>query len=153
MRRQEIRAWLRSMPDDQRRSYVAANLEHFDPETALAILSANRALAAQHGDAIKEVIELARAADIASFAVEAVRTEIARDVGVVDPIEFDRLAQPFEKGVDQPRLKKFMERDGNGGQVEVVRKLQWNEDRSTGGSWTRATAEEIAAATYIESAS
>jgi hypothetical protein len=169
MRRAEMRAFLRSMPDDQRRSYVAANLEHLDPEMALAIVSAppelsgvlgsdravlvDRALAAQHGDAIKEVIELERAADIASFAVEAVRTEIARDVGVVDPVEFDRLAQPFEKGGDQPRLKKFVERDGNGDQVEVVRKLRWNEDRSTGGSWTRATAEEIAAATYIESAS
>jgi hypothetical protein len=160
MRRQEIRTWLRSMPDDQRSSYVAANLEHFDPETALAIVSAppelsgvlgsdravliDRALQAQHGDAIAQVVQLERATDVAEHAVEKIREQIARDVGIADPSEFDKLAAPFEQAASQPRLKKFRE---NGG--EVVRKLKWNSDHS-GGSWTMATPEEIASATYIE---
>jgi hypothetical protein len=58
--------------------------------------------------------------------------------------EFDKLAAPFEQAASQPRLKKFRE---NGG--EVVRKLKWNSDHR-GGSWTMATPEEIASATYIE---
>jgi hypothetical protein len=101
MRRQEIRTWLRSLPPKERNDYVARNMDRLDPEVALAIREApselsgvlnadqkvilDRALEAQHGDAIRDVLELERAVEIAEHAVEAVRGEIARDVGVLDP--------------------------------------------------------------------
>jgi hypothetical protein len=40
MRRQEVRTWLRSLPADERRDYIARNLDRLEPEVALAIIEA-----------------------------------------------------------------------------------------------------------------
>jgi hypothetical protein len=159
MRRQEIRAWLRSLPDQKRRDYIAGNLEHLSPEMALAIIEApaelsgvlgadrqvlvDTALRAQHGDAITVVVELERAIKIASHAVETVRTEIARDVGVKDPHEWNRKAAPHEKRATAPYLKKFVE---NG--AEVVRVMKWN---GNGGTWGAPTPEQLTDGVYYGS--
>jgi len=103
----------------------------------------DRALEAQHGDAIREVVELERAVEIAEHAVEAVRAEIARDVGVPDPHTFNPLAAPHEKAATTPYLKKFTE-DG----VEVIRTLNWT---GNGGTWRKATDAEIAEGIHYSS--
>ena len=159
MRRQEMRTWLRSLPDKERNRYVA-QVDRLDPEMALAItespaelsgvLSADRkllidrALQAQHGDAIDKVLELERAVEIASHAVEAVRGEIARDIGVLDPHQFNQLAAPHERLATAPYLKKFTEEG-----VEVTRVMHWTS--GNGGIWRKATPEEIAEGIYYPS--
>ena len=40
MRRQEMRGWLRSLPDQKRRDYIAGNIDRLDAEMALAIMEA-----------------------------------------------------------------------------------------------------------------
>jgi hypothetical protein len=158
MRRQEMRAWLRSLGDQARRDYIASHLEHLDPEMALAVIEApselsgvlgsdrkvlvDAALTAQHGaDAISKVLTLERAVEIAEMAVESVRAEIARDVGVPDPHEFNQLAVPHEKSSSAPYLKKFNE---NG--VEKIRVLKMN--GNIGGTWSEATPMELSTGIY-----
>jgi len=153
MRRAEARSWLRSLPEKDRRNYIARNVDSLDPELALAIVTdmgelsgvlkadrkvlADKALRAQHGDAIDKVLELERGIGIAEHAIEAVRGEIARDVGVPDPHTFNQLAAPHEKAATVPYLKKFTE-DG----VEVIRVMNWTS--KNGGTWRKATPEEVA---------
>jgi hypothetical protein len=159
LRRREIRDWLRGLPVEKRRNFIARNLDHLEPEVALAIVSApaelsgaleadrkvlvDRALQAQHGAAINEVLELERGIEIAEHAVSAVRAEIARDVGVPDPHQWNQLAAPFEKQAAAPYLKKFNE---NG--AEVIRVMKWN---GNGGTWAKATPEQIAEGVYYAS--
>ena len=121
MRRQEIRAWLRSLPEQERRSFIASRISSLDPEISLAIVEAppelsgvltadrqqlvNSALQAQHGDSIEQVVELERAIGIAEQTVEAARTEIARDVALdfalvqsaCRPVRENSLGALFEK--------------------------------------------------------
>jgi hypothetical protein len=160
LRRQEVRSWLRSLPAQERRDYVAGHIDRLDPEVALAIVEApaelsgvlgadrnvlvDRALQAQHGDALVEVLALERAVEIAEHAVETVRAEIARDVGVPDLHQWDQLAAPHEKRSTAPYLRKFVE---NG--VEVIRTLKMN--GASGGSWSTASPEEIAEGVYFAS--
>ena len=102
-------------------------------QRALGTVTLDGALKAQHGDALTEIVELERGIAIAEYAVEAVRTEIARDVGS-DPHEFNRLAAPYETKVTAPFLKKFVE---NG--TEKIRVLKMN---GNGGVWAEATPSE-----------
>src|SRR5262249_40457380 len=145
--RWEMREWLRSLPDKARNRYTA-QLDRLDPQMALAIIEKpaelsgvlntdrkeliDRALQAQHGQAINKVLELERAIDVAEHAVEAVRGEIARDIGVLDPHQFNQLAAPHEKSATAPYLRKFREDGG----AEVVRVLDWT---GNGGVWRKAT--------------
>ena len=98
----------------------------------------------QHGDAIDKVLELERGIGIAEHAVEGVRGEIARDIGVFDPHQFNQLAAPHEKLATAPYLKKFTEES-----VEVTRVMNWTS--SNGGVWREATPEEIAEGIYYQS--
>jgi hypothetical protein len=160
MRRQEMRAWLRSLPDQQRRDYIASHLEHLDPEMALAVIEApaelsgvlgsdrgvliDAALSAQHGpDAINEIVTLERAVEIAEMAVESVRAEVARDVGVPDQHQWNQIVEPYEKNPTAPYLRKFTE---NG--VERIRVMKWN---GNGGTWSEASPVEIASGIYYSS--
>jgi hypothetical protein len=93
MRRQEIRAWLRTMPPEERNRYLSTNLEKMDPEMALAIREMpgemtgipgslreqliDLALQAQHGEAIAELQHLERGIEVADRALNAAREEIA----------------------------------------------------------------------------
>jgi hypothetical protein len=72
-----------------------------------------------------------------------VRGEIARDVGVVDPHQWNQLAAPYEKSATAPYLKKFNE---NG--VEVTRVLRWN---GNGGTWGEPTSQDIADGVFYAS--
>jgi hypothetical protein len=139
--------------------YIARNMDRLDPEMALAIVSVpvelsgvlesdrkvlvDKALQAQHGDAIVKTLELERAVGVAEHAVEAVRAEIARDVGVPDPHQWNQLAAPHEKRAVAPYLKKCQE---NG--QEVIRVLKWN---GNGGTWGQATQQDIAEGVYCGS--
>jgi hypothetical protein len=99
----------------------------------------DRALEAQHGDAIAEVQELERAVELAERSVELSRQELAREANI-SLEEFNRLAEPLERAVAPPWLKKETE---NG--VEVVRAL----DRKSRG-WLKATPEQIETGQYFE---
>jgi hypothetical protein len=103
------------------------------------------ALTAQHGPtAINEIVTLERAIEIADMAVESVRAEIARDVGVPDPHAFNQLVAPHEKSAVAPYLRMFNE-NGN----EVIRVLKMN--GNIGGTWSEATPTEISSGIYYSS--
>ena len=158
LRRQEIRSFLRTLPDQKRREFIAGNIDRLEPEMALAViespaelsgvLEADRrvlmdgALKAQHGAAITEITELERGIAIAEYAVELVRAEIAKDVGV-DTHQFNQLAAPFEAKATAPYLKKFVERG-----VEIIRTLKMS---GNGGIWAEATPEEVSSGIYYGS--
>jgi hypothetical protein len=153
MLRAEMRDFLRSKPQAERDAYIRANAEKLDPKMALAVMEVpaelsgistvqrdaliERALEAQHGDALKEVQELERGIEIAERAVQLGREEIIREAEA-DPHQFNQLAEPFERAAGANWLKKYRE---NG--EEVVRVMKWDNATKTGG-WAKATPEEIA---------
>lgn len=132
LRRQEIRSWLKSMPEEARGKYLASNVDSLDPTIALAVMEStpeegiapasvrtvilDRALEAQHGAAVAELQELERAIEAAESAVETGRDEVRRETGMLDPHRFDQLAAPVEAKHGAPWLRKSIE-NGN----EVVR--------------------------------
>jgi hypothetical protein len=118
-----------AMPDAERNSYLAKNIDNLDPELAQAFLEApeyskimpsdlhqirERALTAQHGaEAIAEIQELEAGIAIADDVVAVSREEIAQDVGGL--AKFDAAAEPFERAASAPWLRKAL-KDG----AEVV---------------------------------
>jgi hypothetical protein len=151
--RREIRDTLKAMKPEDRDKFISRNLSDMEPTVAEAILTApawltdvspthrqllmDKALQAQHGDAVAQVQELERAIEYAASAVETGRDEIRLLTGAVDPVQFDSLAAPIENRVAAPWLKKFTE-----GGTEVVRKMQWDSPKQTG-SWTKATPADL----------
>jgi len=121
MLRAEMRDFLRSKPQSERDAYIRANAEKLDPQMALAVMEVpaelsgisvvqrdsliERALEAQHGDALKEVQELERAIEIAERAVNLGRDEIIKEAGA-DPHQFNQLAEPYENKVGLAWLRK-----------------------------------------------
>jgi hypothetical protein len=75
------------------------------------------ALQAQHGAAMKDLVELERAIEITESAVEAGRDEARQETGL-SLHDFDERAAPFERKAVGPRhwIKKFPE-----GGKEVIR--------------------------------
>jgi hypothetical protein len=136
MLRAEMRDFLRSKSQAERDAYIRANAENLDPQMALAVMEMpaelsgistvqrdaliERALEAQHGDALKEVQELERGIEIAERAVQLGREEIIREAEA-DPHQFNQLAEPFERAAGANWLKKYRE---NG--EEVVRVMKWD---------------------------
>jgi hypothetical protein len=135
------------------RDELTRSPEKLDPILADAILSApaslsgvspthrqqliDRALQAQHGDALAELQELESAIEAAESVVETARDEIRLEAGVMDPHKFDELAAPIEQKTNAPWLKKFSE---NG--KEVIRKMDWDYQKETG-SWPLATPADL----------
>lgn len=148
--RAEIRAWLRTMPAEERTRLLAkpptevveaileapfAAMVGIGAETRDRIL--RDALHKVSPDAAAEVAALEKAIERTEAAIEGVRAEISSDAGFASVGEFNTLAEPIERRLTAPYLKKFME-DG----VEVIRTLQWDGKAQTG-SWTKATAQQI----------
>jgi len=158
MLRAEMRDFLRSKPRAERDAYIRENAEKLDPQMALAVMEMpaeltgisivqrdaliERALEAQHGEALKHVQELERGIELAERAVQLGREEIIKE-SEADPHQFNELAEPFEKAAGANWLKKFQE---NG--EEVVRVSRWNATR-TEGTWAKATPEELENGVYF----
>jgi hypothetical protein len=146
----------------EQRNKLSINPDKLDPITAEALVTApasltgisevhhkllvDRALQAQHGEAIAELQELERAIEAAESAVEAGRDEVRLEAGVFDPHKFNQLAAPVEAKANAPWLKKFRE---NG--VDVVRKIDIPEGQKTG-SAPLATPEEIERGVFADDA-
>jgi hypothetical protein len=107
-RRAELRAYLRGLPEKERRD-IGANFEKLDPEIVLAITEmpaplsgmletdharlVEHALRAKHGEEIDRVRDLEEAVKVADGAVTAAREEIEQEVGgkaVLDAAVADR---------------------------------------------------------------
>jgi hypothetical protein len=142
LQRREMREFLRTMPDKQRNEYVSKRRDNMDPALALAICELpaefsgvletdrndliDRALQAQHGEAMTQLRELEEAIEIAESAVETGRDEVRTETGL-NPQTFDHRAAQFENKSETPWLKRMTE---NG--QEVVRVIRWAKDGSTG---------------------
>jgi hypothetical protein len=153
MLRAEMRDFMRSKPQAERDAYIRENADNLDPQMALAVMEVpaelsgisivqrdaliERALEAQHGDALKEVQELERSIELAERAVQLGRDEIIRE-SEADAHEFNVLAEPFEKAAGANWLKKYQE---NG--QEVIRVMKWDGATKTFTA-AKATPEEIA---------
>jgi hypothetical protein len=130
LRRQEMRQWLKAMPNEARNKFIDHNLEKLDPDLALAIMEmpaehtgvlpsqrdllVDRALEAQHGEAMTQLRDLERGIEVAESAVEAGREEVRIEAGVMDRRAFDERAAPIEQKAAAPWLRK------EGNQVVVV---------------------------------
>jgi len=141
-----------AMPNKERNSYIAKNLDKLDPELVQAFLEMpgysellpsdlaqirNRALRSQHGDdAIDELKQLDAGIALADRVVRMAREELAVEAGV-DLAKFDAAAKPYEKPAG-PWLKRTKQ---NG--VDEVRVLRWNADPKTGGTLQVPTPEEL----------
>jgi hypothetical protein len=144
MLRAEMRDWLRSKPQAERDAYIRENAETLEPQMALAVMEMpaeltgvsivqrdaliERALEAQHGEALKEVQELERGIEIAERAVSLGREEIIRE-SEADPHQFNQLAESYENRAGVAWLRK------DGARVIVV-----DLDRGVG---RQATPEEL----------
>jgi hypothetical protein len=107
----------------KKRDELTRNPGALDPITAEALVTApvsltgiskmhhqqlvDRALQAQHGEALVELQDLERAIEAAESAVEAGRDEIRLEAGVFDPHKFNQLAAPVEAKTNAPWLKKI----------------------------------------------
>jgi hypothetical protein len=159
MLRAEMRDWLRSKPQTER-DRLTADPEKIDPELARAVIEMppeltgvsamhrtaliERAVQAEHGEAIAAIQDLERGIELAERSVESARDEIRKDTGV-DRATFDNLAQPIEQKQYQPWLKKLVE-DGK----DVVRVVRWDNSAKMTGGWKIPTAEELAAGQFFE---
>jgi hypothetical protein len=146
----------------EQRNKLTINPDKLDPIEAEALVTApasltgisevhrkllvDRALQAQHGEAIAELQALERAIEAAESAVEAGREEIRLESGVFDPRKFNELAAPAEAKANAPWLKKFRE---NG--TDVVRKIEIPEGQKTG-SAPLATPEDIERGVFADDA-
>ena len=111
-RRTEIRARLYDMKPDDQAKYFAEYGDNLPTEIAQAVIElppeysrvpksrhdllTERALDAQHHDAIAEIKEIEQAIEAAASTVEAARDEVRLEVGIHDPAKFDELAAPIE---------------------------------------------------------
>jgi hypothetical protein len=146
----------------KQRDALTRNPEALDPITAEALVTApasltgiskmhrqqlvDRALQAQHGEAVAELQELERAIEVAESAVEAGRDEIRLEAGVFDPHKFNQLAAPVEQKSSAPWLQKWRE---NG--VDVIRKIEIGEGQKTGRA-PLATPEDIENGVFADDA-
>jgi hypothetical protein len=146
----------------KQRDALTRNPEALDPITAEALVTApqsltgiseihrqqlvDRALQAQHGEALSELQTLERAIEAAASAVEMARDEIRLESGIFDPRHFNQLAAPVEAKTNAPWLKKFRE-----GGVEVVRKIEIGEGQKTGTA-PLATPEDIERGVFADNA-
>jgi hypothetical protein len=146
----------------EQRNKLTINPDKLDPIEAEALVTApasltgiseahrkllvDRALQAQHGEAIAELQELDRAIEAAESAVEAARDEVRLESAVFDPHKFNELAAPVEAKTNAPWLKKFRE-----GDAEVIRKIVIPEGQKTGGAYL-ATPEDIANGVFADDA-
>jgi hypothetical protein len=153
-RRAELRAYLRSLPEKERRD-IGANFEKLDPETALAITEmparlsgmmetdharlVEQALKATHGEEIDRVNSLEEAVKVADIAVTAAREEIEQEVG--GKAALDAAAREYEAQVNAPWLRKVA-----GGQVQT---FHVNGRFAT---WRPATPEEEESGQFFKSA-
>jgi hypothetical protein len=146
----------------EQRNKLTINPDKLDPITAEALVTApasltgitevhrkllvDRALQAQHGEAIAKLQELERAIEAAESAVEAGRDEIRLEAGVFDPRKFNQLAAPVEAKASAPWLRKFRE-----GGKDVIRKIQIPEGQKFG-SAPLATPEEVEKGVFADDA-
>jgi len=158
IRRWEIREHLKGMSPKDRNAFISKNRENMDPDMALAIvempaafsgvLESDRAqlidaaLEAQHGAAMKDLVELERAIAIAESAVETGRDEARQETGL-SLHEFDKQAAPFEQKAVGPKhwLKKWTK--GGEEVVHVIHEGPTGIDNKVGLSSRIATPEEI----------
>lgn len=125
-RRAELRAYLRSRPEEERRRIVA-DPASVDPELRLAIIEmppelsgtypsdhrrlTDVALRTVHGDErFTEIAELEEAIPILETVLEAGKEEVAREAGV-DLSKFDDVARPYVQDIGALWLRKFVEGD------------------------------------------
>ena len=130
-RRAELRAYLRSRPEEERRRIVA-DPASVDPELRLAIIEmppelsgtypsdhrrlTDVALRTVHGDErFTEIAELEEAIPILETVLEAGKEEVAREAGV-DLSKFDDVARPYVQDIGALWLRKFVEGDRRGHQ-------------------------------------
>jgi hypothetical protein len=140
----------RALPEPERNSFIAKNLDSLDPELTQAFLEMpeyagllpsdldqirDRALRAAHGDAFDELKQLSTGIEIADRAVRMAREELAIEAGV-DLARFDAVTAPFENAPG-PWLKKV--RQGN---EEVTRVVRWNAAKN-GGTLAVPNADEV----------
>jgi hypothetical protein len=121
IRRWEMREFLRAMPDKDRRAYISKRRESIDPELALAIVELpsefsgvldtdrnelqDRALRAQHGEAMDQLVELERAIEVTESAVEVGRDEVRLETGL--PVHaFNERAAAIEAKSPAPWLRR-----------------------------------------------
>jgi hypothetical protein len=156
-RRAELRAYLRGLPEQERRA-IGANFENLDAETALAITEmpaalsgmmesdharlVDHALKAHHGDAVAEIAEAEEAIKIAEGAITAAREEVASEVG--GTAKLAEAAEPYEKPLGVLWLRKEVGADGTEA-VKVFRQLSAKEGR-----WKNATPEDIETGGYFQ---
>jgi hypothetical protein len=111
----------RSMTQKER-DELTRSPERLDPIAADALLAApasltgiseihhqqlvDRAMQAQHGEAIAELQTLERAIEVAETAIEAARDEVRLEAGVIDRHKFDQLAAPIEQKTSAPWLRR-----------------------------------------------
>jgi hypothetical protein len=121
MLRAEMRDFLRSKPRAERDAYIAQNAEAMDPQMAMALIEVpaelsgistvqrdaliERAMEAQHGEALKDVQELERGIEMAERAVQLGREEIIKEAGG-DTQQFNELAAPYESRAGVAWLRK-----------------------------------------------
>jgi hypothetical protein len=121
MLRAEMRDFLRTKPQAERDAYIRENAERLDPQMALAVMEVpaelsgisilqrdaliERALEAQHGEALKEVQELERGIEVAERAISLGREEIIKETEA-DPHQFNQLAEPYESRAGIAWLRK-----------------------------------------------
>jgi hypothetical protein len=134
-RRMEIRTRLNNMKPDELTAYFARYGDNLPTEIAQAVtelpaeysgvpqsrhdLLTERALNAQHGDAIAEIKEIEQAIEAAESSVEAAREEVRLEAGIHDPAKFNALAAPAEAMHDAPWLRRRKHSDGTE-QINVV---------------------------------
>src|SRR5262249_38731230 len=157
-RRREMREFLKAKPPKERNAFVSKNRENMDSDMALAIVEMpaafsgvlemdrnqllDAALQAQHGEAMKDLVQLEGAIEITESAVETGRDEARLATGL-SPHDFDKQAAPFEQKAVGPKhwLKKLTE-----GGKEVVHRIKEGPTgigNSVGLSSRAATPEEI----------
>jgi hypothetical protein len=157
MRRQEMRNWLRGLKNQDRNRFISQNRDKLDPDMALAIVEMpaefsgvletdrdnliDRALQAQHGEAMTRLQELEDAITIAESAVATGRDEVRTETGL-DERTFNERAAPHEQK-DRSLWLKTMIEEGQ----QVVRFFDWNASTNTG-TWSRATPEQIETGTF-----
>jgi hypothetical protein len=163
LRRQEMRAHLKAMPIKERNQFISKHRENLEPEMALAICEMpsafsgvldgdrtdlmNRALQAQHGQKIAELEKLQDAITIAESAVDAGAEELRLEAGFNNRADFEKAVEKAKPPSYRPWLKKYTEEDGR----EVVRAVKWDSAAKTSGTWSIATADEIARGQFFES--
>lgn len=157
--RAEIRAWLRSMPDQQRTDLLKAPAPEMvqaiieapfgamsgvgDMAHARLVREAGQALA---GDTLVKIDALEKAIEITELVLQGVRDEVRKEAGFGTEKEFNEMAAPIESRSAAPWLRTAKE-DG----LEVTRVFKWD-GKSQTGAWTIATQAEIESGVHFAGA-